>query len=424
MRASREHRPLRYGLLLVLAAALALPFGCISSESPVLDAAEGCDEFVPGESLPATLVLEPEVERFVQASADLGAAAAEVRAGAFTACANIARDLGADDTWSALADSEEATSTTGGGADALSNDAGTGACDAAAQRMEDVLAGAGEVEAQVALLVSKGECHFDFGAQVECDAECSLGEQCTAGTVETRCEPGDLSVVCDAACEADAFCVGRPEQPANCMGQCESTCQGECRGSCMAPDGSITENDPNCNGKCAASCNGTCRGMCKIDAPEGIECGGSVRCSGGCSGSYSDPVCVSEFSPPQCEFDAACHAACSARVESMAECDPTLVEVFIDVEDDPDLAPLVATLQQNLPPLIAAAEDRGPTIAQALEELGEASSFVGDNVEDLQGKSLACLAVASSSLGETLGGLSVSLEASAHVKVTLEDHSL
>src|SRR5688500_16631640 len=98
--------------------------GCFSTDSDLLDT-EGCEEFRPGEAIDADV--EPAVLRFMRASATFSGASAELEAEVLEACANIARDLGAKDTWSALDDTGEA----------VSNDQGTGACDVAAKLVEE-----------------------------------------------------------------------------------------------------------------------------------------------------------------------------------------------------------------------------------------------------------------------------------------------
>jgi hypothetical protein len=322
------------------------------------------------------------------------------------ACSGIATDLGAEDTWSDEPNLDRA----------ISNGDRTGACDAASKRVLEVLTDAREVNATVALLVTRGECHIDFEAQAECDRQCALDQECDPGTVETRCEPGDLSVECHASCEAEATCVGSEDRPANCMGQCESECVGECHGTCIAADGSRTENDPNCNGKCTSSCNGECRGRCKLDEP--TECGVEVHCEGGCTATYDDPECTTECTPPECHEDPACHAACSAEALANAVCDPTRVQLFADVESNPTLQPLIDTLEEHLPALFDAAEDRGPIIRDALERLGQSGKKLIENLGDLGGVELSCVGAAADAVVDTFNIFDIAVNASLEVTVT------
>jgi hypothetical protein len=382
--------------------------GCISEESPIFDGAEGCEEFVPGEEVGDDLNVSPTVREFMQAASDLTGLGESMGAEVLDACAGIAADLGAKDTWSDLESIDLQ----------ISNRDQTGACDAATARILDVVADAREVDATVALSVTRGECRCDFDAQAECDAECAGEVTCDPGTIETRCEPGDLSVECHASCEADAYCVGTQEVSANCSGQCEAECAGECKGTCIAADGSTTENDPNCQGKCTSTCVGECTGRCKIEAEAGIECGANVQCQGGCSGSFSEPVCTSEFTPPECEVDAECHAACTARV--IAEhtvCEPAHVEILADVEVTPMLKPLADTLEEHLPALIDAAEAKGPLARNALERLASSGDEINDDLGDLEGKELACVGRAVDAVADTVSIFDIAVNASLDLTV-------
>jgi len=207
------------------------------------------------------------------------------------------------------------------------------------------------------------------------------------------------------------------------MGKCESECVGECHGLCFNADGRKTENDPNCNGKCSATCNGTCRGLCKIEQPEGVNCGVDVHCTGGCTSTFTDPVCVSTFTPPACEVDKQCHEVCTTQVQAHPVCDPTLVRVFIDLTAHPELQPLSDTLEQNLPKLIDAAEKQGKLALDAIRRLGSAGTALRDNVDDLNGKSLACTAETATLLAETLDTAVIAVDAAVDVEVIVEDRS-
>jgi hypothetical protein len=380
---------------------------CISEDSPILDGTEGCEEFQPGEPIGDDLEVSETVRDFMQASSDLSGIGQTMGDEVLAACEGIALDLGAEDTWSDLGSIDQS----------ISNKDGTGACDVATARVLDAVAEARKVNASVALSVTRGECRCDFDAQAECDAKCSAEASCDPGTIETRCEPGDLSVECHASCEADAYCVGSPELVANCEGQCEGECVGQCMGTCIAPDGTTTENDPNCQGKCTTTCMGECTGRCKIETAGGIECGASVHCEGGCSGTFSDPVCTTEFKPPECEVNAECHAACSAKAMAETECDPPHIEVLADVEVTPSLRPLVDTLEEHLPPLFEAAEAKGPLARNAMERLSESGDEIADDLGDLEGKELACVGTAVDVLGDTLSLFDVAVNASIDVTV-------
>jgi len=392
-------------LIVVLWAGAALA-ACMSTDSPILDGSEECTAFEPGQPIPDDLEVRGPVRTFMKAASQLTEIGDDMGHEVLDACAGIATDLGAEDTWSELHGLDRQ----------ISNADKTGACDAASARILDVLADAHQVDATVALLVTRGECHIDFEAQAECDRQCSLDAECDPGTVETRCDPGDLSVECHAECEAEATCVGSDDQPANCMGECESECVGECHGTCIADDGTRTENDPNCQGKCTSQCNGECRGRCKLDEP--TECGFDVHCEGGCTASYEDPECTTECTPPTCEEDPDCHAACQAEAIANAVCDPTRVELFADVATNPTLQPLVDTLEAHLPALFDAAEDRGPIARSALERLGRSGKKLMDDLGDLTGVELSCVGSAADAVITTFDVFDVAVNASLDITVT------
>lgn len=381
--------------------------GCISTESKVLDTGEGCDEFVARQPVPENIQVDASVKAFMQASSDFTGAALELRDEVFTACVNIATDLGLDDTWSQLERD-----------DAISNSSGTGACDRVITKARELIDAGATVGAHVAVSLSRGLCHYDFDKQVECDQSCSVNQQCSPGTVETRCEPGSLSVQCSAECSAGALCEGKPDLPANCMGQCEAECQGECKGQCISADGKKTDNDPNCRGKCSAACNGTCKGLCKVEAP--VSCGAGVHCTGGCTAEGTNPVCVSEFKPPECQVDETCHEVCSARVEIDAKCEPPLLQIYAAVDVSPELVPLKVSLEKNLPPLVEAAEAKGKIMLHATERVAGAGESLSNRIGDLDGHSLACLGASSTEMAKAVGSLQISVDASAKIEANLE----
>jgi hypothetical protein len=394
----------------LLGAPAVLVAACISPESPLLEESmQGCAELHSGGDL-QQLDVHPKVRQLMVASVDLKGIITQLEKDVFQACASVATDLGAADSWSGLE-----------GSRAISSSAGTGACDQAAAKIEQVLASAGTIE--LAIAVSRAQCKTSFEEQKQCDQQCSTTESCDPGTVETRCEPGALSVVCQGSCSAQATCVGTPEQPANCMGKCQSECVGQCQGSCIDAKGKKSENNPNCVGKCASSCNGTCRGLCKIEKADGLECGANVSCTGGCTASYSDPVCTTEFKPPECSLDTDCHDVCSSRVIAHAVCEPTRVQVFVDLEAYPELQPLADTLEKNLPVLIDAAEKQGKLALSAVRRIGDAGQRLQGHVDELDGKSLACTAETSTLLAQIIGSAEVAVDAALRVNLVVEHKS-
>lgn len=410
------HHIERASVVALLVATPVLFHGCIDPDSPLLEgASDGCEELDTSTD-PAfgDVDVDPNVRAIMSASVDFSVAAERVKGEVLAACAGVAVDLGAQDTWSG-AESIGA---------AISNEHGTGACDQAAARIDGLVPPGQTVGADIAIAVTRGACHLDFDRQVECDTQCSLQADCDPGTIETRCEPGELSVVCSAECAAGAECVGTPELPANCMGMCESECVGECHGTCAEDSaGSSEESMGACNGKCSAACNGTCSGICKIQHPEGISCGAEVRCTGGCTAAYTAPQCTGEFTPPSCELDTVCHDACTCKVTANPVCTPTTVKVYVTT-DSPELDPLVATLQTHLPRLLDAGERQGRLALAAGERLIDAGATLEGRVEDLSGKSLACVGESIGRVTGSVADVKIAIESSARLTVMLEDRTL
>jgi hypothetical protein len=301
--------------------------GCVATNSPIATGATGGCEAITADTIDDGLDVDPTVRVFMQASVDLRAIGRTTKIATKTACVNIAKDLGAPDSWSAIGD----------GDDSISNSSGTGACDAASLRIRQIMESPTAVNANFALITVPGICRVDFAAQAACDAKCKADAVCDSGKVETRCTPGALACVCDDKCKTTSFCEGTVEVEANCMGKCESTCTGSCTGTCTSKDGKKTTNDPSCHGKCSSSCNGKCAGTCKVEVEAGISCGTKVRCKGECTSTYTEPVCETEITPPTCKVDASCESSCSASVTAHAKCDPPHVELFADATVSTDI---------------------------------------------------------------------------------------
>ncbi len=381
---------------------------CVDPDSPLIqDSIEGCDEIQSPEQV-QTVDVDESVRRLMVAAVDFSASVSVIQDDVLTACANIALDLGAQDTWSGL-DGDDAR---------VSNADGTGACDQAAAKIDEWLPASAEV--RLAINYAKGYCYVDYQEQQQCDTQCTTDTQCQPGAVETRCDPGALLVTCEAECAAEASCMGSQEKPANCMGKCESECQGECKGTCFGDDGKITENDPNCRGKCGAACNGYCKGECKNDEP--TQCGASVQCKGACTSTYTDPVCTTTCGPPQCTEEKTCHDVCTSHLWANPVCVPTTVTVLLDVSTHADLEPLRATLERNLPILIDSAEFHGQLSVQALERLADASGEI--EAEDLDGKSISCAGESTAVVARELDSIRVSVDASVTIVSLCDERTM
>jgi hypothetical protein len=396
------------------AASLVVAFafaGCISSDSGLGQAAQDCQEFKAGAHFDSSLAVDDTVRIFMQGSADLLAIGDKMKPAVKAACAHIATDLGASDTWSALGD----------GDDSITNDNHTGACDVASAKVGPIMEQA--ATANFALIWTHGACRPDFEQQKICDTTCKTQNVCDSGSIETRCDPGSLSVQCSGSCSASAFCEGTPEHPANCMGACESTCTGQCAGTCISADGKRTDNDLNCHGKCSSGCNGKCEGRCKIDAPQGLNCGEQVSCRGGCTGTFTAPTCETEFKPPQCMENTTCWDSCSTSSVVNTVCDPPGIQVFADPTASPDVQKLVASLNANLPAIVALADAEGAMAAKAGGNLIQSGNEVLDRSGDLDGKSLACAKVAAQATVGAVATISAVIRGGGEVTDTTKSHA-
>jgi hypothetical protein len=386
-------------------ALLAASSGCISSDSKVLDVSEGCDEY-DKDSIEG-LEIDADAKAFLSATSDIDSATVRVSEHVFSACAGIAQDLGLNDTWSSLETLK----------DKISNQNGTGACDAAGKELQARVAG---TEIAARLSVSEGECRVDFEKQKTCEAGCEANPKCEPGDAVTRCEPGKISAYCEGSCEAEATCVGSVSVAANCEGECMARAEGACQGTCYRTDGTVTENDAACVGRCRGEFVGSCFGQCRVTKTTGIECGSSVRCRGGCRGEISEPTCTTEYLPPKCEVDTACYDTCATRAVEEAVCDPTQVTVLMDTSGNPELKPLADTLEKHLAVFYETARSEGLLIKSASERMAAAGDVLIDKVDDLDGKALACISKSTSALSESVKTLDVSVKASLDIKTACE----
>ena len=388
---------------------------CSSTSSGLVHSGQGCPEFTSGATFDDSVEVDVRVRGFMQASADLEAVSATVKAAVKRACANIAHDLGAQDTWSALGDVD----------DAIQNQGGTGACDAADARVNAIMESDAGKAADFALVIARGACHADFNEQVSCDAGCETQETCDPGTVETRCEPGQLSVTCQDMCSANSYCEGAASAVANCDGRCEAECHGTCSGVCIDSSGGVVPVGVTgaCHGKCVGRCSGTCTGMCKIQAPAGVQCGANVKCKGTCNGKSTDPVCETEFSPPNCTVDQSCFDECQTSVSSKTKCDVPTVELIADENAGGDVQKLVATIDANLPQLVSVTETQGPVVVQAGQRLVATGEVVFSATGDLDGHSLACATTAAQAATASASSLQVSELGGTRVNSACAEHS-
>jgi len=140
-----------------------------------------------------------------------------------------------------------------------------------------------------------------------------------------------------------------------------------------------------------------------------------VTCTGGCTGSYTNPRCETEFNPPQCTIDETCFEHCRSSVVAQVKCDPTTVKLLADVTASGDIAKLVDTVNRNLPPLLQAAESQGRIAEDIVQDVLNSGNVVLNAAGSLDVHSAACATAAASSLTTSASSLSISVQGSTSV---------
>jgi len=320
--------------------------------------------------------LEASVDGMIAVSGD-------IRADVFLACQNIANDLGADGV-----PTVDAASATDNDLEAACNLA-KGAIDA------EISAGV-----TIDLVVEPGYCTVAADAQFSCEASCDVSGGCEPGSIDLRCEPGQLSGECSAECSGE--CRAEANVDIACEGTCEGSCSGMCNGTCAVDDGM-----GGCAGECEGTCSGSCSGTCQIDAGASVSCEGT--CKGDCSVEFTAPSCEGELTPPSCDIDADCQAGCDGQAKFEAECVAPAISVTVNAMANVSLQ---ATLEANLPAIWGVANERGQLMLTATG--GVANAF-GDAVVELTTLP-GCLLVFA---GDFAAQASASLDASVSVSVNV-----
>lgn len=248
----------------------------------------------------------------------------------------------------------------------------------------------------VVLAVSPPRCSINAMAQLDCEVGCQASASCSPGTVDVRCSPGDLSVVCSGMCSAGATCEATAQAPSV---QCNGSCAGVCTGTCSG-------GTANAAGECSGTCVGTCTGNCTITpGAASINCGAMARCRGGCSTTGTAPQCEGELTPPTCTGDAQCQAGCEARGSFESTCEPASVAV------NGGNPTLVSTLTTNLPTLLKLRAGL-TTLAADAQTLAATAQSVGTTLAGIP----ACALVQANQLTTAASG---ALAAAASVQVSV-----
>ena len=349
--------------------------------------ASGCITSDPFDDIGAGFDCEADFEAkmdSLQASVDgLISVSGDIRADVFLACQNIANDLGADGV--PAMDPSSATDSDLETACSLAQ----GAIDA------EISAGV-----TIDLVIEPGYCQVAAEAQLSCEASCDVSGGCDPGSIDVRCEPGQLSGECTAECSGE--CRAEDNVDIACEGTCQGTCTGGCEGTCAVDDGM-----GGCAGECEGTCSGSCSGTCQIDAGASVTCEGT--CKGDCSVEFTAPSCEGELTPPSCDLDADCQAGCDGQAKFEAECVPPAISVAVNAMAN---ASLQGTLEANLPAILSVVDTRGALMVDAAGTVATSFGNVVAELTNLPG----CLLVYS---GDFAAQASASLEASASVSVSV-----
>jgi hypothetical protein len=313
--------------------------------------------------------LQAKAQALEGAVSDLVTVSTQMRSQLAVACAQMAKDLGQ-------------TPPSVGDGSGVTDDTLTQVCNLAAMAIKTKIA----ATSKIVPVIQAPKCTFDAQTQIMCEGTCDASGMCQPGTIEARCNPGDLSVQCQGTCNAMATCEGSAMVAATCQGTCDATCTGTCAGNCVGTCDtmpSMTTCAGMCQGRCDASCKGTCTGNCKLDANAMIMCGANVTCRGGCTGKYTAPTCEGVLKPPSCNVDAECEAGCKSRATLRATCTPPTVSILAGGD-----ATLKMTLETNMP-VVAAVGAQAVLVAMAAKDVSTAANNV---VGELQA-SAACAVV-------------------------------
>lgn len=325
-----------------------------------------------------------EVDALLDATTALTANVTTLEGDILVACKNIAQDL---------------TGTRPNPTGTLDEQV-QAACTAA----RDAIAAQVSGGAQITFAYAAPVCHVDASAQLSCEASCDVNATCNEGTVEVRCDPGDLSVICTGMCQAGAVCEATVMAPTvTCQGSCDGVCTGMCNGGTQ-----------NAAGECTGTCSGTCTGNCTIQqGSAGVSCGAYARCRGGCSVTGTEPRCESTLNPPSCAVDADCQGACEASGNFSASCEPGTVQVFIT--GGTNATALTNTLEANLGVFLEIRDGLQTFVADAATIANSASGVAAS----LQGSALCALSQVTQLAASAQDALAVatSLEVTVSVSV-------
>jgi hypothetical protein len=346
--------------------------------------------------------LEGKVKAALSAGANLQKIAVDVEGEVATACANLAKDLGASED--AVKPKEE-----GPGKKAEA------ACAAAVTFINQMKA---KASGKLVVEAKPPQCSASMNAMAECAGKCDATVK--PGEAKVNCEGGKLSGACEGKCEGECTVQAGAQCEGTCGGTCDGECKGEisgkcdgtCNGKCDGKD-SKAKCAGTCEGKCEggkaqASCNGSCKGSCSASCT--MEAKGECKgeCSGKCSVEFKEPKCSGEVKPP--EMSAECKANCDAEVKAKLDCRPATVFAKIQGAADAQAATkLTAALEKNLPALLK--------VTMGMK--GKVEGVVGNVKSSLEGVQ-AAVQGGGAAAAKLAGCFAASLDAQAKAAVSID----
>ncbi len=368
----RLHNPARWTLARRLACFAAVAsvgalsgVGCsalLGEQGAAIAGAAACPEWASGNAIGATFTdnaeLNADVAVFVQAAADLRGLVNEIEGEVVAACRGIGANIGV---------SAEAMKPKDGVGGAME-----GACNPVSARIDEILKASANVKLDVGFTPPSCKVSADVSAQ--CAGQCKV--EVTPAEIVAKCSPAELSGTCEGTCQ----------------GQCDGVCNGTCNGTCSAKDA---------QGNCVGSCDGTCNGTCE------------ATCHAKCDGEWKAPRCETSVTGPSAKAD--CMAACQARADIKASCEPPAVTASVDAAAAAELKTLAASLRAHLPALINAQVRLGKQLAGDVKVLVKAGQHLKGELGDAGGKAVACVGAAVSGLADVSVKVNVSVKVSASV---------
>lgn len=324
---------------------------------------------------------------FLEATADLDAAALDIEVDLRAVCGDMGAALG-------MTESE----IYAGAGDRAGIESIRIACDNIDARLQSELeAIRADVTLTLLLEVEPPRCDVSVDAYASCVAECEA--EVDPGTIDVTCEGGEIRGTCDAMCTG------------SCAVDVNATCEGRCEGAC---DGTCSAHDED--GSCAGSCDGTCRGQCVIESE--ASCMG--ECRGGCSVEMREPRCTGEVRAPSASV--ACQTHCDSSITADATCTRGEVHLVVVGGIDGDLRAradrVVAAFEAGASAMLEL-KIRARLARASVLALIDASSGAASDALSLGANATGCATAAGAQAVDAGASLAVSVSVTFDVSATV-----